>query len=190
MTSTSAVSHAQTRLDRTWELRRLWISIETLGQSLFVGEIEGFRSRPVDPNHPQGTTQLAGDGNRATHLQPAEIFFVGLIGVDENVPITILCAGFAHRNFLMPAVLSADWIGLNGEGQVLGRPCIFPMDTRRIRIVALEGLNAVDRPHHPLSRLNLLQIDQRCRPAFTTKIFFQTPASEGMRASDNARRNP
>src|SRR5580704_1887996 len=150
------------------------------------GEVEGFGGGPIYPNHPQRSAEVAGAGSSASHLQPATIFFVGLISVHEDVTVAIPRACFAHRDSLVPAMLSADRVGLNGEGQILMYARIFPVDARRIGIVAFEGLNAMDRAHHPLPRFDLLQIDQRRGPAFTAKIFFQTPPPEMMGASNNA----
>src|SRR5580692_3033694 len=105
-------------------------SAKPSAKQLFVWEIKGFRSGSIDSNHPQGTAQLAGAGRGASHFQPAPIFFVGLIGIHKNIPVTILSASLRHRDFLMPTMLTANWIGLHGEGQVLMHARILPMNTR------------------------------------------------------------
>src|SRR5271154_4394005 len=153
---------------------------------LLLRQIKGFGGGPVHANHPQGAPEVSRAGSGATHLQPAPILFVCLIGVHENVSVAILRARFAYRNFLMPAVLSANRVRLDRESQILMYARVFPMDTRGIGIAALEGLNAMDLPHHPFSGLDLLQIDQRCRPAFAAKVFFEAPASKVMGARDDA----
>src|SRR5579862_7282137 len=109
------------------------------------------------------------------------------IGVDENVAITIFRTGPTHCDFLMPAVLSADRVGLNGEGQVLMHACILPVHAGGIGIVAFERLNAVDLPHHPLAGLNFFQIDKSGGPTLAARIFLQTPASQMMRTGNHSR---
>jgi hypothetical protein len=61
-------------------------------------------------------------------LQPAAVFFVGFISVYEDVAIAVFGSRFAHRDFLVPAVLSADRIGLDGKRQVLVYAGIFPVN--------------------------------------------------------------
>ena len=96
----------------------------------FSGKVKSFGRGPIDANHPQWSPKIVGAGRGAGHLQPAAILFVSPIGVDENVAIAILGGSFAHRNFLMPAMLPANRIRLNGEGQVLMHAGIFPMNAR------------------------------------------------------------
>src|ERR1700676_566370 len=109
----------------------------------FSGRVKSFGGGPIDANHPQRSAEVVWAGRSASHLQPSAIFFVSPIGVDENVAIAILHASFAHRNFLMPAMLPANRVRLNREGQVLMYAGILPVNPRRIGVTTFEGLNAV-----------------------------------------------
>lgn len=94
---------------------------ELRGQSSWLADAscrkeKGFGGRPVHANHPQRSPEIARTRSGPSHLQPAEIFFMRQVGIHKNVAIAILGTRSAHRDFLMPAVLSADRVGLDGEG--------------------------------------------------------------------------
>ena len=145
---------------------------------LILLEIIRLRRRFIRARQPEGTAQVARTGRGAGFEHPFFIHFVGLVGVDEDIAVLVLRAGLGDAHLLMPAVLAADEIGLHRRRQVLMHAAVLPEDARRIGIVALEGLDAVDRPHHPLAFTDLLQVDQRRRPTLAAGIFLQTPAAE------------
>ena len=103
---------------------------QPFAEALLVRQVKGFRGRSIYSNHPQWPSEVAGTGSRAAHLQPAPIFFVRPVGVYENIGIAIPSARFGHSDFLMPAMLTADWVWLDRKGQVLMHACIFPLNTR------------------------------------------------------------
>ena len=83
-----------------------------------------------------------------------------LVGVHEDVAITVPPRCRRHDYFLMPAVLAADRIGLHRKDQVLMDTRILPVNSGRISIVTCKRMNAMDLTHPPLSRLNLRQLDE------------------------------
>src|SRR5262249_15841261 len=102
----------------------------------------------------------------------------------------VVGTGFGNANLLMPAVLATDVIGLHRKGEVLMYPAVFPEDSLRIGVIAFERLDSVNVAHHPLTRLDLFQIDQSGGPAFATGIFLQPPTAEMMRAGDDSGFDP
>jgi hypothetical protein len=87
----------------------------------------------------------------------------------------------------MPAVLAADEVRLYEKCEILVHPAVFPENSLRVRVIALERLDAVNVTHHPLARFDLFQIHQGCGPALAARIFLQPPTAEVVRASDDAR---
>src|SRR5262249_36832705 len=108
------------------------------------------------------------------------------IGIDKYVAIAVAVESSGYSHFLMPAVLSANRVGLHRKDQILMNTCIFPMNPRRIRIAAGKRANAVDLAHLPLPRLDLLQIHQCGRPSLAATVFLQPPASQMVRACHHA----
>src|ERR1700690_37111 len=88
------------------------LSVTALQKTLLTRKVKGFRRGPIHPNHPQRPSQIPRTGSRATHLQPAPIFFVRPVGVHENIAVAILRTRLGHGDFLVPAVLSTDWVRL------------------------------------------------------------------------------
>ena len=55
---------------------------------------------------------------------------MGAVGIDENVAIAVTFCGARDRDLLVPAVLSADRIGLYRKDQVLVDTGVLPMNAR------------------------------------------------------------
>src|SRR5689334_21822321 len=144
--------------------------------------VKSFRCGTIDARQPQRTTQVIGSWTGTCHFQPATIFLMRLVRINKDVAVTVFCSSFRDHDFLVPAMLSADWIRLYRKYQVLVDAGIFPMNPRGIGIVARERTNSMDLAHHPLPRLYLLQVNQRSGPAFSAGIFLKAPASEMVRA--------
>ena len=60
------------------------------------------------------------------------------IGIDEDIAIVVLLRGAGNGHFLVPAMLSANRIGLHGENQILMHARIFPVNAGRIAVAARE----------------------------------------------------
>src|SRR5579864_1115465 len=100
---------------------------------LFVDVVRGF-IRPDCPRNPQWPSQPAGPRTRTRQRFPALIHAEREVRVDEDVAVTIVRSRSFHADHLMPAVHPADWIGMNGESDVLMNACIPPPNTLRVRI--------------------------------------------------------
>jgi hypothetical protein len=66
---------------------------------------------------------------------------MGLGGIYEYVSIAVARFCTAHTDRLMPAVLTRDRIGVNGEGEVLMHACVRPPNPLRIGILTLVGFH-------------------------------------------------
>lgn len=118
-------------------------------------EIIRLRCGLVRSRQPQRTAQIVRARAGAGFEQPLLVYLVCFVRVDEHVPIFVFGAWFADANFLVPAVLAADVVGLYRKRQVLMNTGVFPENSFRVGIVALERLDTVYRPHHPFALADL-----------------------------------
>ena len=86
------------------------------------------------------------------------IFEVRLVCIDEDVAVAISIDSTGNRHLLVPAVLSAHWVRLDGKNQVLMNTCILPVNAGRVGVSACERTHAMYLAHHPLARFDLLQL--------------------------------
>src|SRR5438552_10608341 len=138
------------------------------------------RIRLERPRQPQRAAQVAGAGRRTREREPLAVDLEGLRGVDEDVAVAIVRTGLGHGHLLVPAVLTADGIGLHRERQVLVHARFLPPDPLRVGIVALERSDAVHLAHPPLTRRVLTQVDERRAPALATEALVKAPAADVM----------
>src|SRR5579884_1516709 len=57
-----------------------------------AGKIERLGRRAIRARHPEGAAQAVGAGRGPGHGQPLAVDLVGLVGVDEDVAVTILAS--------------------------------------------------------------------------------------------------
>ena len=111
---------------------------------------------------------------------------MGLYRIDKDIPVSVFRPRPLYFHFLVPAVLAADEIRLNWKGEVLVYSPVLPPYSLGVRVLAFKRPHAVDLAHLPFSRLDLLQVNQGCGPMCSARLFLQSPATEVMRAGDNA----
>src|SRR5436190_10683235 len=101
---------------------------------------------------------------------------------------------FLYDDLLVPAMHAADWIGMNGKGDVLMNAAVGPENARCIGIIALVRADAFDDAHHPLPFFDFVDRDLICRPTIIFGILLSTPSADVMRTGDDSRthafRNP
>src|SRR5438270_9665221 len=101
--------------------------------ALFFDVVRGF-IRPDCPRNPQRSSQSAGTRAGTRQRFPALVHREREVRVDEDVAVTIIRSSSFHSDHLMPAVHPADWIGMNGESDVLMNARISPPDAVRVGI--------------------------------------------------------
>src|SRR5262249_12039728 len=82
----------------------------------------------VGAREAEGSPQGAGAGRRPRQGEPAAVDLVGPGRVDHHVTVAVVGAGPLDADLLVPAVLAADGIGLDGEREVLVDSRILPED--------------------------------------------------------------
>lgn len=125
-------------------------------------ESECLGARPVNPDQPGWAPQIVGSGSGPRPLHPSAILFMRFVRINEDISIAVLLSRAGDGNFLVPAMLTADGIGLHGKNQILMHARVFPGDAGRISITARKAANPMQLMHLPLSRTILGQINQ-CR---------------------------
>ena len=93
---------------------------------LIFFQIISLRCGLIRSRQPQRATQIVRAGRGAGFAEPTFVDFVGFIGVDEDIAVFVVGAGFSDTNLLMPAVLAAYVVGLHGKSQILMHPAVFP----------------------------------------------------------------
>src|SRR5262249_25772253 len=92
------------------------------------GQIEhvgGGAQRTVEP---EGPAEAVGPGSRSGQGEAAAVDLVRFLGIHEDIAVAIARQGRGERYLLVPAVHTADGIGLDGEGEVLGYASLPPPD--------------------------------------------------------------
>src|SRR5256885_319567 len=101
------------------------------------------------PWQPEGTAQIAGPGRRARLGQPLAVDLERAVRVHEDVAVTLAGRRPGDGHLLMPAVLAADGVRLDGERQVLMNAGILPPHALGVGILAGPRAHAVHLPHAP-----------------------------------------
>src|SRR5262249_7417092 len=122
------------------------------------------------PRQPQGTPQVARAGRRAREGQPFAIDLERAVRIHDHVAVTIVGTWSRHGHLLVPAVLAADRVGLDGKREVLVDARVFPPDAPGSGIIAGERRRSVNLPHAPFPRLGLGEIDERRGPALAARV--------------------
>src|SRR5262245_19344818 len=84
---------------------------------LCCSKVKRFRCRAIHSRQSQGPAEIPWARRRASHVQPSLILLMGLVGIYENVGIPVFTLRLRHCNFLMPTMLSAYRIRLDGKDQ-------------------------------------------------------------------------
>src|SRR5581483_5645911 len=77
---------------------------------------------------PQRPPQAIWSRSGSRLFQPFLINFVRFVGVDKNITVFVFRTSTLDRNFLVPAMHSADWIWLHRESHILMNARILPPD--------------------------------------------------------------
>src|SRR5215471_11446917 len=100
------------------------------------------------------------------------------LGVYENISIAITRPRLRERHLLMPAVHTANGVGLNREGQVLRHAALSPPDALGIRIGTGERTWSFNLPDKPFPRLLLRDFHNVGTVAIARRVLAPTPAAE------------
>src|SRR5258707_9101759 len=93
-------------------------------------EVERFRGRAIDPRDPKRATKILRSWRGASQLEPTLVLSMSLGGVNKYVTVAIVVRSFGHGHLLVPTVLSAHRVRLDGKNQILMHTRIFPVNAR------------------------------------------------------------
>src|SRR5437588_10034243 len=103
-----------------------------------------------------------------------------------NITVIICRFRFAHAHGLMPAVHSRNWIGMNGEGQVLMNSDVVPPDAQSVGIARFVRSGAAFAFQSPL--IAFVIESYRGHHLFLS-VLVCLPTAHMMTARDDARFN-
>ena len=86
----------------------------------------GFRRRFDRARQPQGSPEPARSRGWAGLFEPGTVHPERLLGIDEDIPVAISRTRLFQAHLLVPAMLTADGISVDGKGEVLMDSGIFP----------------------------------------------------------------
>src|SRR5215467_6619264 len=75
--------------------------------------IKRLGRRSIDPRHPQRAAQVVGAWAGSGHLEPTQVFLVGLIRLHPDVALAPLAPGLGAGNLMEPAMLAASPLRLH-----------------------------------------------------------------------------
>jgi len=82
-------------------------------KSAYLPQVICLSGRLIRARQPQRPAQIVRSRRRTGFAEPAFVDFVGLVGVNEDVAVLVIGAGFGDADFLVPTMLAADEIGLH-----------------------------------------------------------------------------
>src|SRR5262249_29712168 len=127
---------------------------------------------------------------RPSHLEPLAVDFSRQLCIHCNVAVSIFARRSLDSHPLMPAMHSADGIGMHRESEILMHTGLAPEDALRIGIVAFEGLYVFDSLKPPPAIPDFLEIHKRRCPSVRAFIALQSPPAEMVRAPNHTRPYP
>ena len=133
-------------LDRVPEKKRFFS-----GLGLFPVQVKHLLNRFERSFQPKRTTQPLWARCRTGFLKPTPIDLGGFRCVHKHITILVSGLGFFDPDFLMPAMHSADRIGVYCVGDVLMHPAIPPANAFQVFVFSLRRLDPGDDIHLPFS---------------------------------------
>src|SRR5210317_832601 len=117
---------------------------------------------------------------------PLFVIFKRFVRVYLNITVLFALLRKRYLDFLQPTVRTADRVGLYGVSDVLMDASISPKQAVGVGIFRLEGNDAFDGSHSPLSFTAVFDRDGvRHHPVAC--ILLATPSPNVMRTTDDAR---
>src|SRR5689334_19632766 len=96
------------------------------GSLSFVIKIKRLVRGTQRPSEPERASKSVRAGCRPRQSKPLFIDREGLIRIDKNVAVFVLGMRHFDRDPLMPAMHTADWVGMDRKGDVLVNAAVCP----------------------------------------------------------------
>src|SRR6478672_2852626 len=88
---------------------------------------------------------------------------------------------------LVPAMHSADRVGVDRKCYVLMNTAVGPENSRSVWVIAFVGADTFDNTHFPFTRFGLVDRDLIRRPTVVLCVLFATPSADVVRTRHDTR---